>query len=40
MERVFPVSLRSEKKFAGGEAGWQTFPVPPGLSAAGSAPLI
>lgn len=35
-DREFPVRLRSGKKFAGGEAGGQTFPEPPGRREAGS----
>ena len=34
--RVLPASLYSGKKFAGGEAGRQTFPSPPGCGAVGS----
>ncbi len=33
--RVLPASLRSGKKFVGGEAGRQTFPMPPGCSPVG-----
>ena len=36
LKREFPASLRSGKKFAGGEAGGQTFPMPPGFSAVSS----
>ena len=36
IDREFPASLRSGKKFAGGEAGGQTFPMPPGFSAVSS----
>jgi hypothetical protein len=35
-EDVLPASLYSGKKFAGGEAGRQTFPSPPGCGAVGS----
>jgi hypothetical protein len=33
---VLPASLYSGKKFAGGEAGGQTFPSPPGCGVVGS----
>ena len=36
LSRVLPASLYSGKKFAGGEAGRQTFPSPPGCGAVGS----